>query len=75
MHFGVNSLREIEDFDELVEEAGRTIHMLVNECSNRDKYDVYDYLSQAEAVLDLIRERTDQLKDTDELLDEIFDDE
>lgn len=63
MHYGVESLREIDDFEELIEQAGHTIHMLVNECSGRDKYDVYDYLRKAEAILDLIDERSELLLD------------
>lgn len=63
MHYGVESLRQIEDFDELVIQAGHTIHMLVNECQGMDKYDVYDYLAKAESILDLINERSEQLEE------------
>jgi hypothetical protein len=62
MHYGVESLRKIDDFNELVTEAGHTIHMLVNECENRDKYDVNDYLANAQAILDLIQDRSEQLE-------------
>jgi hypothetical protein len=66
MHFGVHSLREIDDINELITEAGHTVHMLVNEASERDKYDMLDYINQAEQVLDLLRERIDELSDDDD---------
>jgi len=63
MHYSVRTLRDIDDINELLEEASHTVSMLLNEASNRDSSDMFYYVTQAEQVLDLLRERIAEFED------------
>ena len=63
MRYDVQSLSEIDDFQELLSESANTVHMLIIEAQDRDKYDVYDYISKAQRILDMLQDRADQLGD------------
>ena len=58
-----DDLRDLDDIDELTEEASRTIRMLLNESTNRDKYDRWDYISQCRDIIRVVAERVDALPD------------
>jgi len=58
-----DDLRDLDDIDELTEEASRTIRMLLNESTNRDKYDRWNYISQCRDIIRVVAERVDALPD------------
>ena len=65
-HYSVRTLVEIDDIDEVTEHAIDTVAMLLNESTNRDKYDRLHYINEAMLVLDMLKDRSDQLPDDEE---------